>query len=85
VKNVNSRFTAEQAFAHPWIQDQESLKVDNLNEGTFEEMEKTLNHARVQKVVLLYMSQHTQQKNLTLLQDSFNKIDPDKKKKVAPE
>lgn len=48
-------------------------------------MEKTLNLARVQKVVLLYMSQNTHDKNLVKLQESFNGIDPDQKKEVSYE
>ena len=67
VKNVNERFTAEQAFAHPWIQNNELLQTETLEEPTFKEMETTLNAARVQKVVLLYMSQNTQPQSLQKL------------------
>ena len=76
---MNERFTADQAFAHPWIQNQEQLKNEPLNEETYAEMKSTLNHAKVQKVVLLYMSQNTPEKNMKKLQEAFDAIDPEKK------
>jgi len=48
-------------------------------------MEKTINLARMQKVVLLYMSQNTHDKNLVKLQESFSGKDPDQKKEVSYE
>jgi len=50
-----------------------------MNEATFTDMKATLNHAKVQKVVLLYMSQNTPEKNMKKLQEAFDVSDPEKK------
>lgn len=57
VKNVNQRYTAEQAFNHPWIQNGESLNNETVMKQEYaEDFSKTMDLLKMQKIVLLYMT-----------------------------
>ena len=53
-KDVNLRFTAEQAFNHPWIQDQSTASVESIDQQTIESMESTVREVQLRKAVLSY-------------------------------
>jgi len=59
VKDVEQRYTAEQALNHPWITQhaQHSNETDAINEPVVAEMNKTINEAKLRKVIISYLSQ----------------------------
>ena len=57
VKNVNQRFTAEQAYNHPWIQNGESLSKAAVQKPEYAvDIKHTMDLLKMQKIVLLYMT-----------------------------
>ena len=57
MKDVNQRFTAEQAFNHPWIQNNSELSEKPLPDSAIKDMGETLDNAkRLKRAVLTYLS-----------------------------
>jgi len=57
VKDVNLRFTAEQAYNHPWIQNNSSLSDKPVSVSTIHDIKETLTAAkRLKRAVLTYLS-----------------------------
>ena len=56
VKDVSLRYTAEQAFAHEWIQQAHSLSSEPMQAEAFKDMNETVDKLKLRKVVLLYLS-----------------------------
>lgn len=57
VKNVSQRFTAEQAFNHPWIQNGESLSKAAVQKPEYAvDLKHTMDLLKLQKIILLYMT-----------------------------
>lgn len=55
-KDVQSRFTASEAFNHPWIQDNSLTSEQSMPPQAFQDMSGTLDKIKVRKAVLLYLS-----------------------------
>ena len=58
VKDVEQRYTAEQALNHPWITQhaQHSNETDAINEPVVAEMNRTINEAKLRKVIIGYLA-----------------------------
>lgn len=79
MKDVNQRFTAEQAYNHPWIQHNSSLSDKPLAEQTINDMRETLDNAqRLKRAVLTYLSQRISTANLQTLKQAFSDADQSK-------
>ena len=76
-KDVNERFTAEQAFNHPWIQNRSSLSAQPISEATVNEMAKTVKEVDLRKAVLSYFSQTTSDQSLMALKLALQNQDPE--------
>lgn len=59
VKDVDQRYTAEQALNHPWItqNSQLSASADVINEPVVNEINATINQAKLRKVIIGYLAQ----------------------------
>jgi len=59
VKDVESRYTAEQALNHPWITQyaQHSDEATAIDAPVVAEMNKTINEAKLRKVIISYLAQ----------------------------
>ena len=55
-KDVNERYTAEQALNHPWIQNSASHSTVPNSDATAEDFKETYNLLRQRKAILLYLS-----------------------------
>lgn len=77
VKDVAQRFTAEQAFNHPWIQNNSTLSDKPMAEQAFKDIVETLDNAkRLKRAVLTYLSQRFTASNLSELKKAFTAADP---------
>ena len=84
-KDVNLRFTAEQAFNHPWIQDQSTASVESIDQQTIESMESTVREVQLRKAVLSYFCQTVTPDNLIFLKECFQRRDPEATGKMSHE
>ena len=75
-KDVDSRFTAEQAFNHRWIQNHQTLSEEPIGAQAMAEMDLTIKDVELRKAVLSYFMQSVSQENLILLKESLLSRDP---------
>jgi serine/threonine protein kinase len=79
VKDVNQRYTAEQAFNHPWIQNNTAHSNAPLPEEAYREMQDTIRGAkRLKRAVLTYLSQRISTANLQELKKAFEGADAER-------
>lgn len=75
VKDVNSRFSADDAYMHPWIQNIQ----DNLDTGiaseAFDNMKKFIEAANFKKATLIYLAAKLPEKDLEELRKLFIQVD----------
>ena len=67
-KDVNQRFTADQALKHPWITQHLSHSDESIGAEAFQDMSQTLDLMKVRKAALIYLSQRMQPQNFAELQ-----------------
>ena len=75
-KDVNERYTAEQAFNHPWIQNHSILSDQSVSMDTMADMELTVRIVEIRKAVLSYFCQEVTEQNLVALRESLHSRDP---------
>lgn len=68
-KDVNQRFTAEQAMTHPWITQNVNKSSESMAGETFTDMQQTFELLKNKKAALTYLSQRMQPQNFTELQN----------------
>ena len=66
-KDVDSRYTAEEALCHPWIQNHAALDSEPMAAETLAQMEETVEMLRGRKAILLYLSQTVKPGNYSKL------------------
>lgn len=64
-KDVNLRYTAEQAMNHPWIVNNAVHSVQTPSPQAFTDMQGTINMMKERKAVLIYLSQRMNNANFT--------------------
>ena len=84
-KDVNKRFSAEEAFNHPWIQNNESQSSQSMAPQTFTELQDTLDMIKVRRVTLVYLTEKMTPNNFADLQSEFLQADTKKEGKLSPE
>lgn len=80
-KDVDARLTAEQAYMHPWIQNNAEMALQAGDEQTSDDqfnvnLRKSLDQARFKKACLLYLGQDIHPRNLQKLKEAFERRDP---------
>jgi calcium-dependent protein kinase len=67
-KDVNLRYTAEQAYNDPWIQQCSGLSEQPIPATTFNDLKETVDKIKMRTVVLTHLSQIIKPKNVMDLQ-----------------
>ena len=77
-KEVEQRFTAQQAFNHPWIQNQEQLSEQPISTESIQNMAQTVQEMELRKAVLSYFCSTVSQENLIRLKQALTIRDPER-------
>lgn len=64
-KDVNLRYTADQAMNHPWIVNNAVHSEQTPSPQAFNDMQGTINMMKERKAVLIYLSQRMNNANFT--------------------
>lgn len=75
VKDVNRRFSAEQAFNHEWIQGQGPETFPILPEEYIENIIKFINSRNMKKAAMMYIASKLTEHQIYELKEYFKKID----------
>eukprot|EP00331_Platyophrya_macrostoma_P013003 CAMPEP_0176418970 /NCGR_PEP_ID=MMETSP0127-20121128/7781_1 /TAXON_ID=938130 /ORGANISM="Platyophrya macrostoma, Strain WH" /LENGTH=491 /DNA_ID=CAMNT_0017799383 /DNA_START=45 /DNA_END=1520 /DNA_ORIENTATION=+ len=77
VKNVSRRFTAAQAYNHPWVQQQVDKESKDLiiDTGVLKNLETFLQQKALKKAVMLYVAQMIPEKEVENIRQVFMKMD----------
>ena len=76
-KDVTQRYTAEQAFNHPWIQNYANHAGGGIGAADMNSMTQVKKELELRKAVLSYFCQTTTTDNLILLKQSLENKDTD--------
>jgi serine/threonine protein kinase len=71
VKDVKSRFNADDAYMHPWIQNIQSNLETGIASEAFENMKKFIEAASFKKATLIYLAAKLPEKDLEELRKLF--------------
>ncbi|CAD8123033.1 unnamed protein product [Paramecium sonneborni] len=79
VMEPKKRFTAKQAYNHPWVQQQVSHELMNLklHDDTIKGLEKMINAQQMKKTMLLYLATFIPENEVTSLRQLFVSLDKD--------
>jgi calcium-dependent protein kinase len=79
VKNVSRRFTASQAYNHPWVQQQVDKESKDLviDVSVIKNIENFLQQKALKKAVMLYVAQMIPEKEVENIRQVFTKMDGD--------
>jgi serine/threonine protein kinase len=85
VKDVNKRFSAEEAYNHKWIQklaSDEVVSTEQLPSSVFQEMQDTVEQMRMRKATLTELASRIPEKNYTDLKEALALHDRDRRGKL---
>lgn len=84
-KDVATRYTAMQAFNHPWLQENASKahSTQSISSESFVDMKNNLDKARTRKAVLTMLSEKIKRNNFVKLQELMVARDPQRTGKLA--
>ncbi|KAM3147842.1 hypothetical protein pb186bvf_000170 [Paramecium bursaria] len=79
VTQPKKRYTASQAYQHPWVQLQVKLEIQNLqiSQETINGIARMLNARQMKKTILLYLATFIQEEEITNLKQLFVSLDSD--------
>jgi len=77
VKDVNARYSADDAYNHPWIQNVQELPNSELAIDAFENMKNFMEAVSFKKTTLIYLAQKLPEKYIEELRKAFIQIDTD--------
>ena len=77
VKDVNQRYSAVEAFNHPWIQKSEEIIDNEIAAEAFDNMKNFMQAVNLKKTTLIYLASKLPEKNIDELRKLFIQIDLD--------
>ena len=75
VKDVNRRYSAEQAYNHPWVQNVTDALQSEIAADAFENMKNFIDAANFKKASLMYLAFKMPEKDIEELRKLFIQID----------
>ena len=83
VKDVNTRYSATEAYNHPWIQNVEQGISAEIAEEAFENMRKFVQAMKFKKATLIFLASKIPEKNIEEMRKLFIHMDVDGDGKIT--